>query len=121
MALWTAAGLKFIADEVPAELAGVLAVNPDLVLVAEDDSGVIAAVLGTFDGRRGWVNRLATRPGSRGLGHARAILSELERRMAAKGCRKVNLLIEPDNQLVTGFYRELGYAEDKLIFMEKWL
>src|SRR5579859_2068259 len=120
-ALWTAAGLKFSPDEVPAELAGVLAVNPDLVLVAEDDSGLVVAVLGTFDGRRGWVNRLATRPGSRGLGHARAILSELERRMAAKGCRKVNLLIEPDNQLVTGFYRELGYAEDKLIFMEKWL
>ena len=79
------------------------------------------AVLGTFDGRRGWVNRLATRPGRRGQGHASAVLAELERRLGAKGCRKVNLLIEPDNKPVTGFYRRRGYAEDRLIFMEKWL
>jgi GNAT superfamily N-acetyltransferase len=61
------------------------------------------------------------RPGRRGQGHASAVLAELERRLAAKGCRKVNLLIEPDNDAVTGFYRQHGYTEDQLIFMEKWL
>jgi len=119
--LWTAAGLTFRPGQVPAELAAVLARDPDLVLIAEDAGGVTAAVLGTFDGRRGWVNRLATRPGRRGQGHASAVLAELERRLGAKGCRKVNLLIEPDNQPVTGFYRGRGYTEDRLIFMEKWL
>src|SRR5215831_8753669 len=76
---------------------------------------------GTFDGRRGWVNRLATRPGQRRHGWATALLGELERRFAAKGCRKVNLLIEPDNQPVTSFYEQNGYSSDQLIFMEKWL
>ena len=119
--LWTAAGLKFRPGQVAAELATVLVHDPDLVLIAEDADGLTAAVLGTFDGRRGWVNRLATRPGRRGQGHASAVLAELERRLGAKGCRKVNLLIEPDNERVTGFYRRHGYTEDQLIFMEKWL
>lgn len=112
---------QFRPGDVPGELAAVLARDGDLVLVAEDADGLAAAVLGTFDGRRGWVNRLATRPGHRGQGLATAILAELERRLAAKGRRKINLLIEPDNQTVSGFYRLRGYAEDELIFMEKWL
>ena len=119
--LWQESGLRFRAGDVPAELAAVLARDGDLVLVAEDADGLAAAVRGTFDGRRGWVNRLATGPDHRGQGHATAILAELERRLAAKGCRKVNLLIEPDNQAVSSFYRLHGYAEDQLIFMEKWL
>lgn len=119
--LWAAAGLKFRPADVPAELAAILARDPELVLLADDRRGLAAAVLGTFDGRRGWVNRLATRPGQRGQGHATALLAELERRLAAKGCRKVNLLIEADNQLVTSFYEHNGYATDQLIFMEKWL
>jgi len=64
--LWMAAGLKLRPGQVTAELAAVLARDPDLVLIAEDADGLTAAVLGTFDGRRGWVNRLATRPGRRG-------------------------------------------------------
>jgi ribosomal protein S18 acetylase RimI-like enzyme len=87
---------------VPAELQAILVRDPELVVVAEDTDGLAAAVLGTFDGRRGWVNRLATRPDQRGHGHASAVLAELERRLSAQGCRKVNLLIELDNERVTG-------------------
>jgi ribosomal protein S18 acetylase RimI-like enzyme len=119
--LWAAAGLKFRPEDVPEELAAILARDSDLVLVAEDDAGLTAAVFGTFDGRRGWVNRLATRADLRGQGHASAVLAELELRLGAKGCRKVNLLVEPENEQVTSFYRRYGYAEDQLIFMEKWL
>jgi ribosomal protein S18 acetylase RimI-like enzyme len=119
--LWASAGLKFRPADVPAELQAVLARDPELVVLAEDADGLAAAVLGTFDGRRGWVNRLATRPDQRGHGHASSILAELERRLATQGCRKINLLIERDNERVTGFYRQHGYTEDQLIFMEKWL
>jgi hypothetical protein len=50
--------------------------TPDLVLVAEDASGLTAAVFGTFDGRRGWVNRLATRTDRLSQGYASAVLAE---------------------------------------------
>jgi hypothetical protein len=69
--------------------------------------------------RRCWAPSTGAAAGSTGWRPGR--LAELERRLSAKGCRKINLLIEPDNQAVTGFYRRHGYAEDELIFMEKWL
>ena len=78
-------------------------------------------MFGSYDGRRGWVHRLATRPDRRGQGIATALVAELERRLCAAGCPKVNLLIEPDNAAVAGFYARLGYRPDDLLFMEKWL
>jgi GNAT superfamily N-acetyltransferase len=79
--LWRAAGLRFRAEHVDRELRSVLARDPGLVIVAEEKVGVLAgSVFGTFDGRRGWLNRLATRPGRRGNGLATALVGELERR-----------------------------------------
>ena len=121
VSLWREAGLRFEPSRVPEELASVLA-RDSLVLVDIDDAGEIAgAVLGTFDGRRGWVNRLAVRVNMRGRGIAAGLMASLEERLAAVGCAKVNLLIEPDNAEVTGFYARLGYQTDDLVFMEKWL
>ena len=48
-------------------------------------------------------------------------MAELEVRLRALGCTKVNLLIEADNAAVTGFYERVGFTRDDLIFMEKWL
>lgn len=121
VALWQQAGLRFAAEQVPRELAALLRRDHGLVLVAEDEEGLAAAVLGTYDGRRGWVNRLATRPGRRGQGLAAALLASLEARLAGLGCHKINLLIEPDNRGVVPFYERLGYSSDELLFMEKWL
>ena len=50
-----------------------------------------------------------------------AAMQEVERRLVAIGCAKVNLLIEADNAGVQAYYARLGYAVDPLIFMEKWL
>jgi ribosomal protein S18 acetylase RimI-like enzyme len=122
VALWAAAGLLFRAEHVDRELTAVLARDPDLVLIEQDETGALTgAVFGTFDGRRGWVNRLATRPDQQGRGIATRLLAELERRLLAKGCAKINLLIEPHNAAVASFYSRHGYQSDELIFMEKWL
>ena len=118
--LWRAAGLRFHPGLADMELAAAL--SQGLVLVDEDDDGEITGtVFGSYDGMRGWVHRLATRPDQRGRGIAAALLAELERRLLALGCPKVNLLIEPDNAGVAGFYARYGYQPDELLFMEKWL
>jgi ribosomal protein S18 acetylase RimI-like enzyme len=85
------------------------------------EPALAASVLGTYDGRRRWVNRLATRPDWRGQGIASGLLTTVEERLAALGCRKVNLLVEPDNGGALHFYRRMGYTQDDLVFMEKWL
>ena len=117
--LWESTGLDVRPHEVAGELASVLRRDPDIVLVAEDEHGLAASVFGAYDGRRGWVNRLATRPDRRRQGLARQLMALLEQALSSKGCRKVNLLIEPDNDRVVGFYRAVGYHRDELIFMEK--
>jgi GNAT superfamily N-acetyltransferase len=117
--LWRSAGLRFHPDLVERELTAML---PDgLVLVDEEAGELAGTVFGTYDSTRGWIHRLATRPDHRGRGIASALLAELERRLRAVGCPKVNLLIEPGHAAVASFYARLGYRPDELLFMEKWL
>jgi hypothetical protein len=119
--LWREAGLRFDTSLVAGELAALLE-RDSLVLVDVDARNDLAgAVLGTFDGRRGWVNRLAVRSSMRGRGIASALMTELERRLVNIGCVQVNLLIDPDNADAAGFYARLGYQAHDLIFMAKQL
>ena len=48
-------------------------------------------------------------------------MRELERRLRAKGCVKINLLVEPENADVIPFYERLGFHPRSLIFMDKWI
>ena len=121
-ALWNAAGLHFRAEYVERELRAALARNPGLVIVADEPlTGLACSVFGTFDGRRGWANRLATSPDRRGKGIGTALVRELERRLLAKGWVKINLLVEPDNADVVPFYERLGFDSRSMIFMDKWI
>jgi GNAT superfamily N-acetyltransferase len=119
--LWHAAGLRFRPHEVAVELASVTSRDPEIVLVAEDGSGLVGSVFGAFDGRRGWVNRLATRPDRRGEGVARALMDRLEDGLRAKGCTKVNLLVQRSNADVLEFYARRGYVADDVVFIGKRL
>ena len=121
VALWHAAGLRFRPGDVATELASVLARDPELVIVAEDGSGLVASVFGAYDGRRAWVNRLATRPDRRGEGLARELMRRLEEALRAKGCLKLNLLVQNSNAEVIAFYRALGYLSDDVTFLGKRL
>jgi uncharacterized protein len=121
MALWEEAGLRFTPAQVPDELAGALA-RDSLVLIDEDEDGqVIGSVFGTFDGRRGWVTRLAVRTDRRGNGIGSGLVAELEQRLTALGCLRVNLLTEPDNEGIAGYYTALGYQARNVGFMTKSL
>jgi ribosomal protein S18 acetylase RimI-like enzyme len=119
--LWIVAGLKVEPVVAADELRRLVREGSELVLVADERDVLVATVLGTWDGRRGWLQRLATRPGWEGRGLGRALVAELEVRLRALGCAKVNLLIEADNKAVTGFYERAGFSRDDLVFMEKWL
>jgi len=117
IALWEEAGLGFTRSLVPRELAGALE-RDALVLIDEDEAGQISgSVFGTFDGRRGWVNRLAVRLAMRGRGIGTGLLAALEERLTALGCPQVNLLV--DDEHTARFYAALGYQAHDVIFMTK--
>ena len=120
-ALWERCGLHPSRSDTDERLGRLIEYAGGLFMVAERRSAVVGSVMASWDGRRGWINRLAVDPSARGLSLGDCLMAEAERRLAAIGCDKVNLLIEPDNAGVERFYDRLGYSRDALIFMEKWL
>lgn len=119
--LWQRAGLILGTSDDREGIARKLQRDPDLFLVAVEETALVGVVMGSYDGRRGWINHLAVSPDQQGHGLGTQLMQELELRLRSKGCRKVNLLIEASNSAVQTFYQRLGYQQDPLIFMEKWL
>jgi len=78
-------------------------------LGAEVDGELVGVVLGTHDGRKGWINRLAVLPAFRGRGFARALVLEVERRLNDRGILIVTCLIEADNGPSETLFQSLGY------------
>ena len=98
-----------------------LKVDRDLFLVGIINGKIIASVMGGYEGNRGWINYLAVDPAHRRKGYGRLIMQEVERRIRAKGCPKINLQVRATNDAVIKFYRSLGYAEDEVIGLGKRL
>jgi ribosomal protein S18 acetylase RimI-like enzyme len=92
------------------EIAKKLQRDPDLFLVAENETGIIGAVLGGYDGRRGMVYHLAVHNGHRNAGVGKALMEELENRLRSKGCLKCYLLVTHDNPEARFFYQKLGWG-----------
>jgi len=120
-ALWRTGGLIIGRSDSQRGLRQKLERDADLFLVAQENNRIVGVVMGCWDGRRGWINRLAVAPDQQGKGLGSLLVTEVEKRLKAKGCEKVNLLIEATNSGVQEFYETLGYTRDDLIFMEKWL
>jgi len=112
--LWTDAGLPFRPrgrdrqERVVAELMAGTA----MFLLAEADGRSVGVVLGTHDGRKAWINRLAVAPAFRRRGIARLLVAEVEVRMAALGLDITAALIESHNEASLRFFREIGYLHD---------
>jgi ribosomal protein S18 acetylase RimI-like enzyme len=119
--LWDLCGLDFVGIDVVPEMQACLRLHAELVLVAVAGATITGSAWATYDGRRGWVQRLATRPEYRDQGIGSALLAEIELRLTGLGAKKVNLLVEPHNLDAVEFYRARGYQRDDLVFMERYL
>jgi ribosomal protein S18 acetylase RimI-like enzyme len=82
------------------------------VLVAEVEGQVVASIIGTFDGWRGNIYRLAVHPEYRRRGIARALVAEVERRLSGQGVKRITALVEKDHQWATSFWEAVGYGLD---------
>ena len=121
VALWRAAGLTRPWNYPHADIARKRTVQPELFLVGELAGEVIASAMAGYDGHRGSVYYLAVSPGHQRRGHARTIMAEVERRLEALGCPKLNLMVRRDNAGAIGFYTRLGYDEQAVVNVGKRL
>jgi len=107
-------------SDAPAELEKKLQRDPDLFLVAVDGDQLVATVIGGFDGRRGIVHHLAVAAEYRRRGIASRLMTEVEKRLRAKGCLKAYLVVQPDNDAAVEYYKAIGWnLSDNLLFMKE--
>lgn len=95
--------------------------QPHLFLVAEMDSLIIASVMAGYEGHRGWINYLAVSPDYQRKGIGRLIMEAAEAELKKIGCVKVNLQVRAANKSVIAFYEKLGFSDNNVIGMGKWL
>jgi len=120
LALWASAFGAHWSDPRD-EIRWKLARQRDLFLVGELDGGVVATAMGGYDGHRGWLYKLAVATEHRRRGVGRRMVEELETRLRALGCRKLNLQIFGTNRGVVAFYERLGFRVEERISMGRRL
>ncbi len=111
--LWQVANLpiRAIGRDSREKIAEQIQNRTSVFLVAEFDGEIVGTVLGTHDGRKGWINRLAVVSQYRRQRIASRLVSELEDRFGKLGLEVIACLIEPENQISMEFFKKLGYTE----------
>ena len=113
--LWNDCGLTRPWNDPRKDIERKRSVQREWFLVGTQAETVIASIMIGYDGHRGWINYLAVAPDQRRHGHARALMREAERLLAAAGCPKINLQIRTTNAAVIEFYKHIGYAQDDAV------
>jgi N-acetylglutamate synthase len=80
-------------------------------LVAEKENKIIGAIVGTHDGRKGWINRLVIAPLYQKKGVAKRLVKEVEQYFSKNGIDIIACLIEDWNTTSMQVFDRLGYTK----------
>ena len=122
IAIWVKAGLPFkpIGRDSPEEIKRQIELDPEMFLGAFEDGQMVGVIMGSYDSRKGWINRLAVVPEHQGKGIAQALIVEIEERLKARGFRIIATLVEDDHEESMGLFRKAGYVvHDDITYLTK--
>jgi ribosomal protein S18 acetylase RimI-like enzyme len=115
LALWRQAdAIPSVTDTVD-DLRRAIVESPAQVLVAEVEGQLAGSIIGSFDGWRGNIYRLAVHPAFRRRGLARTLVAEVEKRLRQLGARRVTALVEKHCPWANAFWEAAGYPVDERI------
>jgi ribosomal protein S18 acetylase RimI-like enzyme len=94
--------------------------DPGLSLGALLHERLVGSVVASFDGRKGWINRLAVVPGERRRGIARRLIAEAEGLLRGRGALVIAALVEEDNNVSLALFKACGYElERHVLYLTK--
>jgi ribosomal protein S18 acetylase RimI-like enzyme len=119
--LYERSGIDLTLIDSKIEIERMINYNKNLCLVGIDTSNenkIVSAVLGGFDGRRGWVHHLAVDPNYRRKKLGTLLMEELLLRFKKLNVVKVKLEILRSNLDVVDFYKQQNWDyRDDLVTM----
>lgn len=91
-----------------------------IFLVAESNGEIVGSLLGTSDGRKGWINRLAVHPDYQRKGVAKQLMHAVEKAFEDRGILVIGCLIHDDNLPSRNFFESIGYdLDDRVLYYSK--
>lgn len=109
--LWSNVGIELKKSDERKEIQRMLDRNPKTCLVGEQEGQIIAAVIGGFDGRRGYIHHLAVLPSFQNQGYGSILLTKLLKKYKEIGVIKVHLFVQRNNKEVIDFYKNHGFIK----------
>ena len=110
--LWGEAGLEHrpTGRDSRESIADQLRKGSMIFLVAEMEHRIVGTLLCTYDGRKGWINRIAVHPDLRRQGIATAMLRRVEHSLDQKGIGVFCCLIHDWNKDSIEFFESSQYS-----------
>ncbi len=120
-ALWkTTPGIGLSEADERRNIAVFLEYNRGLSFVAEAGGAIAGAVLGSFDGRRGYLHHLAVAPGFRRSGIGRTLVARSLEALRGRGVRRCHIFVMAGNEDGRRFWERVGwFRRDDLAVMSK--
>ena len=112
--LWKTANLSFrpIGRDDPENISKQISSGLVAMLGIRHNEQIIAVIMLSHDGRKGWINRLAVEPQFRSKGLAKQLLKEAENFFFSRGIMVYSALVFRDNVPSRKLFEECGYSED---------
>ncbi len=100
----------------PDELARQMEDDHIVFIGGFDGSNMVAMVLASWEGRKGWINRLAVHPDCRRQGLGVRMIALAEGALKAMGARIICCLIEDLNEPSLALFQKEGYKLSRDIY-----
>ena len=111
ISVWERAGLPFRPKgrDSREEITEQMNLDPEMFIGCFVDVELVGLVIGSYDQRKGWINRLAVVPEHQRKGIAKALVKRIEDILKGKGFRIIATLIEGDSPESMRLFTEAGY------------
>ncbi len=90
--------------------------NPNLSLLAEENGIIFGTALGSFDGRRGYLQKVVTDKNNRKKGIGQQLVNEVLKRLREVGALYVPISVEPE---LIPFYEKCGFVKKDSLSMSR--
>lgn len=82
--------------------------NPGLSILAEEDGEIVGTALGSYDGRRGYLQKVVTSKEVRKKGIGKQLIEEVIKRLKTTGALYVPISVEKE---LIPFYEKCGFVK----------